>query len=433
MPTTPAPSSAPTWSPTRVPTPQPSLAPTGFHCTNGVQDADESDVDCGGSECPRCDTGLQCSSNADCRSRICGAPGLADDDTFCSSGESLEPCVCITTPAPSALPSPAPSPAPSGSPSLAPSPAPTPVPSFSPPVITRLFVRGANTSEVSPTVRLVVEAEYTSSDPATTLLWSAAGAGDPDFALEPGVTTSTRLNLATVVVRANSLEAGESYVFTMTATNSLGNFDLGTLNVTAGRPPFNGTLAVSPDNGTALTTTFALTTADWEDDPSSYPLAYVFLYTLEDGDLTLLEAASDGSERFLNGSGAASLRTSLALGDEDDDYRMTLAVEVTDVIGSSASLSRQVFVLPPAVTDAVDTVESGLGAIEDTIRARNWVSAAVLIEASASVLNYAFREGANTTAAAKVRRDLLTRTEALVRDSDRNTATVESQVRAGGG
>ncbi|MEO1777078.1 MAG: REJ domain-containing protein [Pseudomonadota bacterium] len=313
------------------------------------------------------------------------------------------------------------------------------MPSYSPPVISRLFVRGVNSTEVSPTVRLVLEAAYSSTDPATTLLWDVVSEGDPGFVLQPGLTTSTRLDLSTVAVRANSLQPGQTYVFSMTATNSLGNFALGTLNVTAGRPPFNGTFAVTPANGTALETSFLLRTTDWEDDPTSYPLAYVFLYALEDGDLTLLEASADGSERYLNDSGAASLRTSLPLGAEAQAYGLELVVRVTDVIGSAASVSREVFVLPPSAEDAVDQVEGGLGTIEDTIRERNWVSAAVLIEASASVLNFAFREGANTTAAAEVRRDLLTRTEALVRSSDRNPATVESQVgegmqgRGGGG
>jgi hypothetical protein len=44
----------------------------GDHCTNGVRDGDESDVDCGGS-CPRCAAGKSCVANTDCQSGSCRA------------------------------------------------------------------------------------------------------------------------------------------------------------------------------------------------------------------------------------------------------------------------------------------------------------------------------------------------------------------------
>jgi len=40
--------------------------PVGTHCTNGLQDRDESDVDCGGADCERCNHGLLCKVSADC-------------------------------------------------------------------------------------------------------------------------------------------------------------------------------------------------------------------------------------------------------------------------------------------------------------------------------------------------------------------------------
>jgi hypothetical protein len=35
-------------------------------CMNGVKDGDETDVDCGGGECPPCDVGKKCRQNTDC-------------------------------------------------------------------------------------------------------------------------------------------------------------------------------------------------------------------------------------------------------------------------------------------------------------------------------------------------------------------------------
>jgi hypothetical protein len=42
-------------------------------CGNGILDGNESDVDCGGADpsCPRCSTGLVCTSNTDCISNLC--------------------------------------------------------------------------------------------------------------------------------------------------------------------------------------------------------------------------------------------------------------------------------------------------------------------------------------------------------------------------
>lgn len=44
--------------------------PPPDHCTNGVQDGDESDVDCGGS-CEPCDDGKACNISPDCESKQC--------------------------------------------------------------------------------------------------------------------------------------------------------------------------------------------------------------------------------------------------------------------------------------------------------------------------------------------------------------------------
>jgi hypothetical protein len=46
----------------------------GHHCGDGVQDADEAGIDCGGADCARCATGDGCSSGADCASGFCAIP-----------------------------------------------------------------------------------------------------------------------------------------------------------------------------------------------------------------------------------------------------------------------------------------------------------------------------------------------------------------------
>jgi hypothetical protein len=44
-------------------------------CTNGVRDGFESDIDCGGGQCPVCPNGLLCRTGADCQSGSCGSNG----------------------------------------------------------------------------------------------------------------------------------------------------------------------------------------------------------------------------------------------------------------------------------------------------------------------------------------------------------------------
>lgn len=41
------------------------------HCDNFYTDKDESDIDCGGDECMKCETGLRCKDDSDCESNIC--------------------------------------------------------------------------------------------------------------------------------------------------------------------------------------------------------------------------------------------------------------------------------------------------------------------------------------------------------------------------
>ena len=42
-----------------------------FHCGDKIKDGDESDVDCGGKDCPRCAAGKQCDTTADCDGTPC--------------------------------------------------------------------------------------------------------------------------------------------------------------------------------------------------------------------------------------------------------------------------------------------------------------------------------------------------------------------------
>ena len=53
----------------------PPKAPT---CYDNVKNGAEADVDCGGPKCPGCANGKQCTAKSDCRSRICNAGTCAE-------------------------------------------------------------------------------------------------------------------------------------------------------------------------------------------------------------------------------------------------------------------------------------------------------------------------------------------------------------------
>jgi cysteine-rich repeat protein len=75
-------------------------------CTDGQQNADETDIDCGGGECPPCGEGLDCETPDDCQSgvcagNICAAPACGDGvvnhpNEVCDDGNLDDTDACIT-------------------------------------------------------------------------------------------------------------------------------------------------------------------------------------------------------------------------------------------------------------------------------------------------------------------------------------------------
>ncbi|MRG91383.1 hypothetical protein [Polyangium spumosum] len=64
----------------------------GDTCSDGVQDGDEADVDCGGSTCPACPDGAACMTDEDCASDFCSPRQLcAYDDGRCEMESEAGP------------------------------------------------------------------------------------------------------------------------------------------------------------------------------------------------------------------------------------------------------------------------------------------------------------------------------------------------------
>jgi hypothetical protein len=65
-------------------------------CNNKVKDGTETDVDCGGSSCPKCGNGLHCGGVSDCKIPICtgGVCGACNGTTVCPIGQSCVAGFC---------------------------------------------------------------------------------------------------------------------------------------------------------------------------------------------------------------------------------------------------------------------------------------------------------------------------------------------------
>ena len=117
-----APTTSPTTSPTQSPT---TPAPTKGDCNDSNMNGAESDVDCGGSDCPGCGLGGTCGTDGDCLTNTC------DGNNVCIGAPTSAPTASPTT-SPTKMPSMAPTGAPSSSPTKMPSASPTLAPSLSP-------------------------------------------------------------------------------------------------------------------------------------------------------------------------------------------------------------------------------------------------------------------------------------------------------------
>jgi hypothetical protein len=56
------------------------------HCTNGVKDADETDVDCGGASCKPCADHRSCLAGSDCANEVCDPTAKTCTPATCTDG-----------------------------------------------------------------------------------------------------------------------------------------------------------------------------------------------------------------------------------------------------------------------------------------------------------------------------------------------------------
>ena len=148
--------------------------------------------------------------------------------------------------------------------------------------------------KVSSSDRVVLYGAAVSSNPnPLSLTWSCSG--------QPAAFNNqlfgSSLTAPTAVLRRGMLAPGATYVFRFTAVDVDGGSATAEVTVVVNAPPSSGYIVPEPVSGTALTTSFSFTAAQWVDDAEDLPLSYVFAYVV--GNVTNL---SDVSEDQVRGS-----------------------------------------------------------------------------------------------------------------------------------
>ncbi|KAK3262760.1 hypothetical protein CYMTET_28398 [Cymbomonas tetramitiformis] len=147
---------------------------------------------------------------------------------------------------------------------------------------------------------------------------------------------STALNLPSLVLPPDALQAGGAYLFTLSAVDANGPSHV-SLEVRVNSPPFGGTLSVSPTEGT-LGETFTFQGDGWEDDVEDMPLWYQLRYEV---------VGTVGTTMMTQWQPSAGFRQSVSVAGEEAHRRLvTMHLYVKDALGAATRTSHNVTVLP---------------------------------------------------------------------------------------
>jgi hypothetical protein len=162
---------------------------------------------------------------------------------------------------------------------------------------------------------------------------------------------------ANLVVRPNMLQAGQNYVFQLSASSSACvDIAHGKILVQMNDSPRGGTLAVSPAGGQAIGTLFHLESAGWIDDDAAEGLRYSFTFHMGNSHRGYLRDFAHVSD----------LHTVLPQGPTATSRIYSLRVVVMDVFGATGSSNTSVSVDPPQLQIVVDSVSQLLASVNQS-------------------------------------------------------------------
>jgi hypothetical protein len=234
--------------------------------------------------------------------------------------------------------------------------------------------------------KIILSVFVSANTSSVRMIWSAlslATFGSSDRVLTPlsrdiNMNSTSRVAVFQLAISPFTLVAGTTYTFrlqaaylsTPTIFSSI-NFD-----ILANTPPLNGILKVLPNVGTALITSFLLSTELWSDDVSDFPLRYSFAYQVQLNDVpTYIRVANP----------LPYVTSFLGQGLNGLSYMIQCIVIVEDLYESSNNATFDATVNPlQNTTKAVSLAKKSLSA---AVSEQNSVALIQTISAVLSVLN----------------------------------------------
>jgi hypothetical protein len=278
-------------------------------------------------------------------------------------------------------------------------------------VLVQVVTAGAPTVELTASVTRVQPAGLLSLEGIiqatynTTASWNVSSVGTSSvgvkFKIDDIAVTPTERVFALSVARpsigfslgidTSSLTPGATYLFTLyvsplaTISGHSSPRSSASVSVIVNLPPAAGYLNVAPIIGSALNTSFTLTSAGWVIEVGGYPLLYSFQYQLTPSSEVLV-IGSRGLKNIVS--------TPLPGGLPSQDMSIVLLNEVTDSFGASSTTSTFVKVLTPSSGLADDLLARLKLSLDSSIVSGDSDSTLQAVNAVASSFRYpAFTAG----------------------------------------
>ncbi|KAK3265299.1 hypothetical protein CYMTET_26006 [Cymbomonas tetramitiformis] len=235
--------------------------------------------------------------------------------------------------------------------------------------------------KVNANARVILQSFTESGAPASVArVWSMSSEPGTD-ALELAAAASTTLYGVDLVLKADVLMCGGTYLFKLNVADDFGAAST-SLRVVVNQPPANGAVAVSPSEGFMLETVFQVTASGWEDDDT--PLWYQVVCRVVGGAQDVAEVLAFRPQA----DGSSMLPES---GLEEHARAVEVFVVVQDALGAvTTSEAVNVTVNPVELADdaaLASYMDDKLAATEIAMSNDDVGSAMVLVDGLSSTMN----------------------------------------------
>jgi hypothetical protein len=156
------------------------------------------------------------------------------------------------------------------------------------------------------------------------------------------------------MIPGNVFAGGLSVTFRLTVLNQGSLLSYSELALSINGPPLGGVVLVSPQNGTALTTTFMFQTSDWIADMDELPLSYDFRYeVIPQSTIYFIQTRSD----------ANSVSSSMPPGLQSNSYAVFITATAYDVMLAAGSVKTTSYIGPAVNIDYAEYATNTLSTL----------------------------------------------------------------------